>query len=178
MAGKLCIYVRDRQHPADLYDSTAHWFAVSIHEVGSNGPLCWKGVNYNWVWLPFQGEFGRVAGEYEVPAGTYLVKGYAMCSNVVTHVAWVQVNDGETASVNLVPTTVLFCLQAATIGAVLGTAIVGGKDIPIAEIAPAEVKAFEKAASALANKLPKELGIPLMTVEELRKQFRETPKGK
>jgi hypothetical protein len=177
MAGKICVYIRDRQHPADLYDSSIHWYAVSIQEIGSNSPLYWKGVNYNWVWLPFNGEFGKVAGEFEVPAGTYLVKGYAFCSNVVTHVAWVQVNDGETVSVNLVPTTVYFCLHAAKLGAVLGTARVNDKDIPIAKIAPAEVEAFEKAANALAAKLPKEAGMQLMSVEELQKRLRETPQG-
>lgn len=177
MAGKICVYIRDKQDPADLYDSSSHFFAVSIHEIGSNKPLCWKGVNYNWVWLPFQGEFGRVAGEYEVPAGEYLVKGYAMCSNVITHMAWVQVSDGETVSVNLLPTTVAFCLQAATIGVALGTAKVDGKDIPVAKIAPEEAAAFEKAATALAVKLGKETGIPLMSIEELRKRLAETPKG-
>lgn len=177
MAGKICVYVRDTKHPADLYDSTLHWYAISIHEVGSNSPLCWKGVNYNWVWLPFNGELGKVAGEFEVPAGTYLVKGYAFCHNVVTHVAWVQVNDGETISVNLVPTPVSFCLMATTLGAVLGTANVEGKDIPIAKIAPVEVAAFEKAANALAAKLPKEAGMPLMAIDELRRQFINTPKG-
>jgi hypothetical protein len=176
MAGKICVYIRDTKHPSDLYDSTGHWYAVSIHEVGSNGPLCWKGVNYNWVWLPFNGEFNKVAGEFEVPAGTYLVKGYAMCSNVVTHVAWVQVNDGEIIPVNLVPTTVPFCLLAANLGVVLGTAKVNNKDIPIAEIAPAEVQAFEKAVNALVAKLPKEEGIQLMSVDELKKRLREVKK--
>ncbi|MFB3897268.1 MAG: hypothetical protein ACE14V_13285 [bacterium] len=176
MAGKICIYVRDPQHPADLYDTNRnHYFAISIHEIGSNGPLYWKGVNYNWVWLPFQGEWGKVAGEYEVPAGEYLIKGYAWCFNVVTHIAWVQVNDNETVSVNLVPTSVPYCLHAATIGVVLGTAIVEGKDVPIAKIAPAEVAAFEKAAEALAIKLPKEVGVPLMAIEELRNLFSKTP---
>jgi hypothetical protein len=177
MAGKLCVYIRDTKQPADLYDSSPHWFAVSIREVGSLGPLCWKGTNYNWVWMPFKGEFGKVAGEYEVPAGTYLVKGYAMCSNVVTNVAWVQVKDDETVGVNLVTTAVSFCLRAAMLGAVMGTAIVEGKDIPIAKIAPAEVAAFEKAANALVAKLPRDIGIPLMAIEELRKRLTETPKG-
>jgi len=177
MAAKLCVYVRDRVHPADLYDSSGHWFAISIHEVGSNTPLCWKGVNYNWVWLPFNGEFSRVAGEFEVPAGTYLVKGYAFCYNVVTHIAWVQVNDGEVGSVNLLPTGVPFCLRAAILGATLGTVRVEGKDVPIAKAAPAEVEAFEKAAEALAAKLPPDVDIPLMSIDELRKRFKETPKG-
>ncbi|MCX5645112.1 MAG: hypothetical protein NTZ17_10590 [Phycisphaerae bacterium] len=176
MAGKLCVYIRDTQHPADLYDSSTHWYAVSIHEVGSNSPLCWKGVNYSWVWLPFNGEFSRVAGEFEVPAGTYLVKGYAFCSNVVTHVAWVQVNDGEVSSANLVPTTVLFCILAARLGVALGTARVEGKDVPIAKIAGAEVAAFERAVEALAAKLPKEMGMPVMAIEELRKRLSDTPK--
>jgi len=176
MSARLCIYVRDTQHPADLYDSTGHYFAVSIHEAGSNAPLAWKGVNYNWQWLPFKGEFGRVAGEFEVPAGTYLVKGYAMCSNVVTHVAWVQVNDGETAPVNLVPTRVMFCLMAVQLGVALGTVKVEGKDTPVAKVAPVEAAAFEKAAAALAEKLPKEEGLRLMSAEELRKLFREVPK--
>jgi hypothetical protein len=177
MSGKICVYVRDTKHPADLYDSTAHWYAVSIHEVGSNTPLCWKGVNYNWVWLPFNGEFGKVAGDFEVPAGTYLVKGYAMCSNVVTHVAWVQVNDGETIPVNLVPTTVPFCLMSTMLGVTLGTAVAEGRDVPIAKLAPTEVANFEKAANALMAKLPKDVSIPLISVDELRKRFQEAPKG-
>lgn len=173
MAGKICVYIRDRVHPADLYDSSSHGFAVSIREVGSKGPLCWKGVNYNWVWLPFNGEFGKVAGEFEVPAGIYLVKGYAMCSNIVTHVAWVQVDDGENVSVNLVPTTVVFCLQAASLGVALGTAKINNKDTPIAKIAPAEVRAFENAVKALLNKLPKEEDMQLMSVDELKKRLCE-----
>jgi hypothetical protein len=176
MSGRLCVYVRDRLHPADLYDSSGHFFAVAIHEIGSGGPLIWKGVNYNWVWLPFPGEFGRVAGEFEVPAGEYLVRGYAMCSNVVTHVAWVQVKDGEMASVNLVPNTVHFCIQAALLGVKLGTAILGGKEGAIAELAPEEAAAFEKAGLALAGKLARDPGMPLMAADELRKRFRETPK--
>jgi hypothetical protein len=177
MSGKLCVYVRDTKHPADLYDSTSHWYAVSIHEVGSNNPLCWNGMNFNWVWLPIIGEFNRVAGEFVVPAGTYLVKGYAMCSNVVTHVAWVQINDGETIPVNLVPTTVPFCLMAAKIGVMLGSVNVEGKDVPIAKFAQAEVAQFEKAVDALASKLPKDTGIPILTVDELQRKLKETPKG-
>ena len=177
MAGKLCIYVRDTLQPADLYDTTIHWYAVSIHEIGSGGPLIWKGVNFNWVWLPFNGEKGKVAGEFEVPAGTYLVKGYAFCSNVVTHVAWVQVNDGETIPVNLVPTGVVFCLRAALLGAALGTVKLEGRDTPVAKVAPAELEGFMKAADALVAKLPKEPGIPLLGIEELRKYLSETPKG-
>lgn len=176
MAGRLCIYVRDTQHTADLYDSTAHSFAVSIHEVGSNSPLIWKGTNYKSVWLPFVGESGRIAGEFEIPAGTYLVKGYAQCQNVVTHVAWVQVNDGETASVNLIPTGVQFCLMAAQLGVALGTVKLEGKDTPVAKVAPAEVAAFGKAVTALAEKLPKEAGLTLLSAEELRKLFQEVPK--
>ena len=61
-----------------------------------------------------------------------------MCSNVVTNVAWVQVKDDETVGVNLVTTAVSFCLRAAMLGAVMGTAIVEGKDIPIAKIAIAK----------------------------------------
>ena len=179
MAGKICVYVRDVQHPADLYDVQPAWYPlkVSIFEAGSLGPLCWKQVTYTLVPLPYQGEFGRVAGEFEVPAGTYLVKGFGVCGNVVTQVAWVQVNDGETVSVNLVPTSVLSCVHGAIIGVALGTAIVQNRHVPIAEIAPEEVRAFEKAASALVAKLPKEPGIPLMSVEELRKRLAETPKG-
>lgn len=177
MAGKICVYIRDTQHPADLYDSTPHWWAVSIHEAGSNRPLCWKGVNYNWVWLPFTGELNKVAGEFEVPAGTYLVKGYAFCQNVVTQVAWVQVNDGETMPVNLLPTPVSFCLQTTALGVVMGTAKVDGKDVPIAQIAQAEVAAFEKATTVLMAKLPRESVISLMASEELRQHFRETQKG-
>lgn len=176
MAGKICVYIRDTQQPADLYDSSSHWYAVSIHEVGSNNPLHWKGINYSWVWLPFMGEIQRVAGEFEVPAGTYLVKGYAFCQNVVTHIAWVQVNDGETASVNLVTTATQFCLWAAQVGVALGTARLQGRDIPIIEIAPAEAEAFMTAATKLTAKLPKEAGIAPMTIEDLRRRFRETPK--
>ena len=176
MSAKLCLYVRDSQHPVDLYDSTSHYYAVRILEAGSTTPLIWKGTNYNWVWLPFKGEFGRVGGEFEIPAGTYLVQAYASCFNVVTNLAWVQVNDGETASVNLVPTTVMYCLAAAQIGVALGTVKVGTKDTPIATVASAEVNAFEKAATALIEKLPKEIGIRLMSTNELLKLLREAPK--
>jgi hypothetical protein len=173
MSGKMCIYIRDRVHPADLYDSSSHSYAVSIHEVGSNSPLIWKGMNYNWVWLPFPGEAGRIAGEFEVPAGTYLVKAFASCWNVVTNLAWVQVADGETVAVNLVPTTVLFCIQSAMIGVTLGTA----RDTPIAKVAAPEAEAFGKAANALMAKLPKEESVQFMPIEEVQKRLRDAPKG-
>ena len=182
MAGKLCIYVRDSQHRADLYDShgPGHNFRVTIREAGSYGTVWWNGVNYDDVWLTLTGEFGAlVAGEFAVPAGTYLVLGHSCTSdlNINTQIAWVQVNDGETISVNLVTTPVWYCVHAAIAGAVLGTAIVNANHVPLAQIAPAEVKAFEKAANALAAKLPKEAGMQLMSVEELQKRLRETPQG-
>lgn len=176
MSGKICVYVRDTRHPADLYDSTAHRFAVSIHEVGSRGPLYWNSVNYNWVWLPFTGERNRIAGEFTIPAGTYLIRGFAPCFNVVTHIAWVQVNDGETVSVNLVPTRVFFCLRAASIGVMLGTVTVNGQEIPVTTYAKEEVAQFQKAVDALTAKLPKEEDLPLMSIEELQKMFKEMPK--
>jgi hypothetical protein len=172
MSGKMCIYIRDRVHPADLYDSSGHTYAVSIHEVGSNSPLIWKGMNFNWVWLPFPGQSGRIAGEYEVPAGTYLVKGYASCYNVVTNLAWVQVADNETVSVNLVPTTVVFCLYSALIGVMLG----GTKETPTLKAVPQEAEAFQKAANALIAKLPKEESVQFMPIEEVQKRLREAPK--
>jgi hypothetical protein len=172
----MCVYVRDTVHPADLYDSSHHWYSVSIHEIGSIGPLIWKGVNYGWLWLPFTGEFNKIAGEFEVPAGTYLVRGQAFCYNIVTHLAWVQVKDGETVSVNLVPTSVHFCILAARMGVELGTVKVEGKEVPLATIAQAEVDQFLKAAGALAAKLPRELGLPLLPAEEMKKRLKETPK--
>jgi hypothetical protein len=177
MSGKICVYVRDSKHPADLYDSTGHWFAVSIHEIGSNGPLFWNGVNYNWVWLPIKGEFNKVAGEFTIPAGTYLIKGYAFCQNVVTHIAWVQVADNETVSVNLIPTSVVVCILAAEMGVMLGTANVDGKDVPITTLAQAEAAQFKKAADALVAKLPQETGISLMSIDEVQKMLKETPRG-
>jgi len=176
MTGKICVYIRDTQHPADLYDSSTHWYAISIHEVGSNGPLHWKGINYDFVWLPFRGEFNRVAGELEIPAGTYLIQGFAYCWNITTQVAWVQVNDGETISVNLIPTTVRLCINRALLGVKLGTAMVNNEEVPIAKIAPREVEGFEKAAAALAGKLPKAVGIQLVEVDELQNRLRKTPK--
>jgi hypothetical protein len=178
MAGKLCVYVRDVMHPADLYDNSSHHFAVSIHEVGSNSPLYWKGTNYNWVWLPFLGQYNKVAGEFEIPQGTYLVRGYAWCQNVVTHIAWVQIKDEETTTVNLVPTNVSYCLWAVTTGITFGTVRTeNGKYVAITELADTEVKAFEKAATALMAKLPKEAGLAMPTIEELRKRLGETPKS-
>lgn len=176
MAGKLCVYIRDTSHPADLYDTSGHWYAVSIHEIGSNSPLIWKGVNYNWVWLPFPGEFNRVAGEFEVPAGTYLVKGYAYCHNVVTNIAWVQVADNETASVNLIPTYVQFCLYSAQLGVSMGTALLDGQHVDIGKIAPKEVGDFSKAVANLIAALPKEVGLPIIEPDNLRKLLTEKPR--
>ena len=178
MAGKICVYVRDVKHPADLYDTTGHWFAVSVHEVGSNAPLIWKGTNFNWIWLPFTGEFNRVAGEFEVPAGTYLVRGYAFCYNVVTNIAWVQVGDGEIVPVNLVPASVAMCVWLAHIGAALGTIKVDNKEVPVTQFAAAEAAAFKKAAIALQAKLPIEMGLPMMSAEEIQKRLRDIPKEK
>jgi len=176
MAAKLCVYIRDTSHPADLYDSTSHHFAVSIHEIGSNTPLIWKGVNYNWIWLPINGQLNRIAGEFEIPAGTYLVKGYAWCQNVVTNLAWVQVADGETATVNLVPTRVQYCLYTAQLGVIMGTTLLDGKEVEIRQIAPEKVNAFEKAAADLAAALPKDMGLPILDKDNLRKLLSEKVK--
>jgi hypothetical protein len=77
MAGTICVYIRDEKHPADLWDSDTHNWAIRIREIGSLGPLYWQNQNYDWLQLPYKGEFGKVAGEYIVPAGTYLLRGYA-----------------------------------------------------------------------------------------------------
>lgn len=88
--------------------------------------------------------------------------------------AWVQVKDGEISSVNLVPLSLTNILKIAKISTLLGSVIIDGKNVPLTEFAPAEVKAFDKALQALAEKLPKGAEIPEMTVEELRSKYSET----
>ena len=155
---------------------------VAIREIGSRGPLIWPAGGFTttppappilpgFVPLPLAGENGKVAGEFSVPQGTYLVQAisYRPCGNRVTQIAWVQVNDGETATVNLVPTTVRWCADVARIGVAFGTAFVGNRHVPITQIAPAEAKAFIAAAAALKAKLPTGSEIPLPTDEQLKK---------
>jgi hypothetical protein len=103
MSGKLSVHIREKNHPKEINNSRSKWFAVSVQEVGKHDPLCWNGIYYDWIWLPLMDQSNKINKDLELPAGKYFIKGYENCQNNLTHLAFVQVTDGETVSVNLEP---------------------------------------------------------------------------
>jgi hypothetical protein len=125
------------------------------------------------------GTDGGVAGEFDVPAGTYLVQGY-MCwyENLTTQWAWVQVGDGETVSVNLVTTPVNECVNNAMVGVTQGRVTNNvGELIRVREIRDGGpiVDNFVKSARALLAILPKQPGFPMPDPDELVKRLMQPP---
>jgi hypothetical protein len=168
----LSITVRDTEHPCAPYQTTGHTFYVQIFHCDGK-PLFWKGANYGRPFpLDVPGEKGgRIHAQVKVPPGTYLVRAIATCKNVVTDWAWVNVGCDQTVCVNLVPPSVLQCINRTLIGLHLGTV-----DPPkageerLAEIMPEEVKEATAVLRRIADKLPKDPRLPAPpTVDEIRR---------
>ncbi len=108
----LSIIIRDTEHPCAPYQSTGHTFLVQIFHCDGK-PLFWKGINYGKPFpLDVRGEKGGfIHAQVKVPPGCYLVRGIASCKNVVTDWAWVGVGCDQTVCVNLVPPSVIHCIN-------------------------------------------------------------------
>jgi hypothetical protein len=136
-------------------------------------PLFWNGVNYGRPFpLDVPGEKGgRIHGQVKVPPGCYLVRAIASCKNVVTDWAWVEVGCGQTACVDLVPPSVINCIQRVVAGLSLGTVDPpkAGEET-VAQMMPAEVKQAVELLNKIAEKLPKDVQLPAPpTLDEIRR---------
>ncbi len=116
----ISIMIRDPVHPCGPYDRTGHSFRVDIFNCDFT-PLFYKGITYNNFPLNVKGKKGgSIHRQIRVPPGFYLIRGHARCHNVVTEWAMVQVGCGTTVCVNLLPTSIHYCLLR-TVGAILAT---------------------------------------------------------
>lgn len=144
MDSVMSITIRDPNHACAPYESSTHTFFVQIFNCDFS-PLFWKGINYgNPVPLNVKGvKGGNIHAQIRVPPGCYLVRGVASCYNVITEWAWVEAACGQTVCVNLVPTTIRYCIDRVITGLKLGT------------IAPTALAAHTMAA----NFIPKEIQV-------------------
>lgn len=180
----LSITIRDSAHPCAPYQSTGHTFFGQIFHCDGK-PLFWKGVNFLRFPLDVPGQKGgRIHAQVKVPPGCYLVRAFATCKNVVTDWAWVQVCCDETVCVNLVPPSVIHCIQRTIAGLSLGTVDPPqAKDATVAEIMPREVQEAIAALRKVADKLPRDPQLPAPpSPEEIKQaaeeQEREKPEKK
>ncbi len=173
MKSKLNIVVRDSSLPCKPYSSTRHSFlAVVLNcdlslltvqlltDVGPGG--------------------GRIYGEIEVPAGTYIVVGISTCKNVWTDATTVVADCGQDVCVNLIPRKFERCLnemRAGLIAAII--AALAGQPYsfssPPQEIGKDMLNALEQAKESLENLskfLPK-YELPV-SIDDLKKS--EAPK--
>ena len=174
----MSITIRDSRHPCAPYHSTGHSFRVVIYHCDGT-PLFWKGVNYAkpGVWLDTRGAMrGFIHAQLKVPPGCYLVRAYAQCGNVVSDWAYVGVGCDQTVCVNLVIPTLLHCVLRMVTGLRTGTI---DKEM-VAQIMPREVQEAVDALNRVADKLPKDLQLPVPpTKEEIEKAAKEQEeKGK
>lgn len=173
------ITVRDTEHPCAPYQSTQHTFFVQIYNCDGK-PLFWKGVNFGRP-IPLQEpghQGGRIHGQFKVPPGSYLVRSIASCKNVITDWAWVGVGCDETVCVDLVPPSVIHCIQRVIAGLLLGTV-----DPPeageqtVAQLAPKEVQEAVEALTRVADRLPRDRQLPAPpSAEEIQSAIEEGEK--
>jgi len=105
--GEIDILIKDPSYPCAPYRRTGHRFYVDImHCDGSF--LEWKGITYNNYPLA-----QRIHDQVKVPAGCYVVRAAALCGNVTTQTAVVQVCCNEKVCVNLLATSPRFCFVTA-----------------------------------------------------------------
>jgi len=165
----LSITIRDPEHPCMPYERTGHSFWVQIFHCDFT-PLFWKGVTYLNYLLDTRGKSnGFIHGQIKVPPGSYLIRAFATCKNVVTDFAMVEVGCDKTVCVNLLPTTVDYCLARAVVGIIGGTVDPPGGDDSVKKLHPKEANEAVKAIDALREKLPKDPLPPPPTLEELEK---------
>lgn len=168
----LSITIRDTEHPCAPYQSTTHTFFVEIFHCDGK-PLFWKGVNYGKPFpLDVPGEKGgRIHAQVKVPPGCYLVRGIASCKNVVTDWAWVEVGCDQTVCVNLVPPSVIHCINRVVAGLMLGTVDPPeAGEATVAQIMPREVKEAVELLNKIADRLPRDVQLPPPpTVDNIRR---------
>jgi len=168
----LSITIRDTAHPCAPYQSTRHTFFVQIFHCDGK-PLFWRGVNYSKPFpLDVPGEKGgRIHAQIKVPPGCYLVRGIAACKNVVTDWAWVGVGCDQTVCVNLVPPSVINCINRVVAGLKLGTVDPPKEgEAPVAKIMPKEVKEAVEILKKITDKLPRDPQLPEPpTVDDIMK---------
>lgn len=152
---KLDITIRDRDHPCAPYFTTGHSFTVDIR-------YC-DGTYFKRAY-PLR---DRVHDQIEVPPGSYIIRGYAWCNNILTDLAMVNVGCDQTVCVNLLPTTVRDCWWRAVVGALFGTT-----SAPIKEKVPAEVlDKLVRTINEALKYLPKDVFPFELTEEELRERL-------
>jgi hypothetical protein len=118
----LSITIRDTTFPCAPYQSTGHSFLVDIFNCDGL-PLSWKGTTY--VTFPLDTPAGPlrslVHGQVGVPPGSYLIRAYSGCKNVVSDWAWVNVGCDQTVCVDIVLPSVRDCIDRVLAGLQLGT---------------------------------------------------------
>ncbi len=179
---KLSIWVRDTAHPCLPYQSTSHSWIAIIWSCGMQ-PLSFGVVNNGIFPLTEKGKAGgMIHGQVKVPPGCYIVVALATCKNIFTDMAYVQVGNDETVTVNLITKRLSTCtgqlLTALNIASILGPHYSPGS--PPGKPIPREV-------IAKATKTLKELqefsgwdpvmdALPI-TVEEIKKMALKEARG-
>jgi hypothetical protein len=175
----LSITVRDPLHPCAPYRTTAHSFKAQIFHCDGT-PLFWKGVNYgSGAWLTDAGAAGgRIHGQFKVPEGCYLVRAVATCKNVIGDWVWVNVGCNETVCVSIVFPTVKDCINRTLAGLLLGTVDPPQEEEKtVKNIMPNEVSQAVQILGRIAERLPREVGLPEPpTVEEIQRDMRDAPR--
>jgi hypothetical protein len=158
----LSVTVRDTGHPCAPYQSTAHTFFLQIFHCDGK-PLFWRGVNFGKpvpLELPGHGG-GRIHGQFKVPSGCYLVRAIASCKNVITDWAWVNVGCDETVCVDLVPPSVIHCINRVIAGLQLGTVDPPeASEQTVAQLVPKEVQEAVEVLARIAERLPRDPQLP------------------
>ena len=162
MSSILEIYVRDKNNPCALYETTRHTFRVWITNCDGT-PLFFEGRDFRTgIPLPGRGKAGGgVYGSFPVPPGCYLITAAAPCGNVTTTTACVTVSCGGTACVCLLPTSFRFCLERLVEGLQHGTVgVANGEEIPVAQAAAREATVMLGASKKLLAALPEDNPLP------------------
>lgn len=171
----MSITIRDPNHACAPYESTGHTFFVQIFHCDFR-PLFWKGIDYGHpVPLNVKGvKGGNIHAQIRVPPGCYLVRGVASCYNVITEWAWVEAACGKTICVNLVPTSIRYCIDRVITGLNLGTiaptafAAKSGSPMMIANFMPKEIQVAFEALKMISERLPAD-NLPLPpSVDEIK----------
>ena len=169
---RLSITVRDRDHPCAPYQTSRHPFVAQIYHCDGK-PLHWKGVDGTKVPLEPVTEGGpRIHGQFPVPPGCYLVRALNPWSNVITDWAWVGVGCDATACVDLLIGPLGHCIHRMMTALRMGGT--GDGDRPVAQMIPKEVQEALEALERIAERLPKERGLPdPPSADEVRWAFQE-----
>ena len=131
------------------------------------------------AWLTDTGVTGgRIHGQFKVPEGCYLVRAVATCKNVIGDWVWVHVGCNETVCVNIVFPTVKDCINRVLAGLLLGTVDPPQGEKTVKETMPEEVGEAAKILRRIAERLPKEPGLPRVPpVEEIQRETKDVPRS-